>query len=368
MNRELRNLVEISQHFGKNPDFVIAGGGNTSFKNKDFLWIKASGTSLATINEEGFAKMDRNCLGKIAEQEYSENPLKREAEIISGLFNCVADKSGLRPSVETSLHNLLSFSYVVHTHPTLVNGLMCSVNSTAETQKIFGDDALLVKYTDPGYVLFKHVEKRIGEFVKQFGKEPQIIFLENHGVFVSANNTSEIMEIYEKIMNRIGEKITAKMPSSEIFRSEHTALKVVKTLDKNLHALYAESPLILEFTRDKDAFSQVSTAFSPDNIVYCKANYLFTKPDPRILMNEYLDFKKSMGYAPKVIGLEKCGIICIEENEKSLNTVYDVFLDLMKISFYTRSFGGPRFLTAEQIQFIDNWEVENYRRKVSGNT
>ena len=34
---------------------VIAGGGNTSFKTADRLWVKASGHALATIDEEGFA-------------------------------------------------------------------------------------------------------------------------------------------------------------------------------------------------------------------------------------------------------------------------------------------------------------------------
>ena len=43
----------------------------------------------------------------------------------------------------------------------------------------------------------------------------------------------------------------------------------------------------------------------------------------------------------------------------------DVFRDMMKVSFITRSFGGPRSMTRQQIDFIDNWEVENYRRKVS---
>jgi len=191
MENALRELVEISRFYGKNPEFVIAGGGNTSYKNESYLWIKASGTSLATITEQGFAKMDRLCLKRIAEKSYSMNPLKRESEIIKELFNCVADDSGLRPSVETSLHNLLNFSYVVHTHPTLVNGLMCAKNSSIETKAIFGEEAMLVEYTDPGYVLFKLIEKRIAEYFKKHGKEPQIIFLENHGVFVAANTIEE---------------------------------------------------------------------------------------------------------------------------------------------------------------------------------
>ena len=52
-------LVEYSNRYGKNPLFVLAGGGNTSYKTEDTLYVKGSGTSLATITEEGFVKMDR---------------------------------------------------------------------------------------------------------------------------------------------------------------------------------------------------------------------------------------------------------------------------------------------------------------------
>jgi rhamnose utilization protein RhaD (predicted bifunctional aldolase and dehydrogenase) len=365
MKNELSNLVEISRYYGNNPEYVIAGGGNTSYKNEHYLWIKASGTSLASITEGGFAKMDRSCLARIAQKSYNRDPLKREAEIIKELFKCVADNSGLRPSVETSLHNLLNFSFVVHTHPTLVNGLMCSKNSGKVTREIFSDDALLVEYTDPGYILFKLVEKRIAEFVKKCGKEPQIIFLENHGVFVSANTIVEVRNLYTKITERIKYKIASGFPSPELTKQDHSVLKELSSINKNHLARYFQSPLIEEFTRNKKSFAMAGTAFSPDNIVYCKAHYLFTRPEPDILKRDYLGFKNKYGYFPKVVALENSGIICLEENENSLNTVYEVFLDILKISFYTRNFGGPRFMTPEQIEFIDNWEVENYRREVA---
>lgn len=55
----LQQLIDISRHYGADSRFVIAGGGNTSFKNNEKIWVKASGSSLATITEEGFAVLDR---------------------------------------------------------------------------------------------------------------------------------------------------------------------------------------------------------------------------------------------------------------------------------------------------------------------
>ena len=72
-DKGLKELVDISGFYGSRPDYVIAGGGNTSYKNEDKLWIKASGTSLATIDEKGFVCMSRSRLGDIAEKKYSND-------------------------------------------------------------------------------------------------------------------------------------------------------------------------------------------------------------------------------------------------------------------------------------------------------
>ena len=113
----------------------------------------------------------------------------------------IISPENLRPSVETSLHNLIDYTYVIHTHPTLVNGLMCSMHVKEEVEIRFGTDALYVEYTDPGFILFKKVQKRIVEYREQFGKAPAIIFLQNHGVFVGANGVDDIRSIYDSINN-----------------------------------------------------------------------------------------------------------------------------------------------------------------------
>ncbi len=93
---------------------------------KKRIWIKASGIPLAGIEESGFVCLSREKLGEIEFNTYSEDSVLREEEVKSDMKNAIISPENLRPSVETSLHNLIDFAYVVHTHPTLVNGLMCS--------------------------------------------------------------------------------------------------------------------------------------------------------------------------------------------------------------------------------------------------
>ena len=67
---ELSTLVKMSNTYGSNPAYVLAGGGNTSVKDDTTLYVKGSGTQLATIKAEEFVKMDRARLNEIMKTEY----------------------------------------------------------------------------------------------------------------------------------------------------------------------------------------------------------------------------------------------------------------------------------------------------------
>ena len=71
-------LISLSRYYGSNPGYVIAGGGNTSYKEGDRMWIKDSGTSLADIDESGFVCLSRTKLNKVTSTGYSKDPFKRE--------------------------------------------------------------------------------------------------------------------------------------------------------------------------------------------------------------------------------------------------------------------------------------------------
>lgn len=133
--KEIEQLIEISRKYGRDSRYVIAGGGNTSYKNADKLWVKASGCALATITEDGFAVLDRKKLNVIPEKTYPADTAAREEEVKNDLAAACITKDR-RPSVETSMHNALSAAFIVHLHPTMVNGLMCGQNAEAETPPV----------------------------------------------------------------------------------------------------------------------------------------------------------------------------------------------------------------------------------------
>ena len=56
---DLKTIVQLSHEFGT-PQYVKGGGGNTSYKDKQTLWVKPSGTTLAGLKEETFVTLDRS--------------------------------------------------------------------------------------------------------------------------------------------------------------------------------------------------------------------------------------------------------------------------------------------------------------------
>jgi rhamnose utilization protein RhaD (predicted bifunctional aldolase and dehydrogenase) len=163
MKKEISDLVEISRYYGEKKDFTLGGGGNTSYKDKDFLYVKASGFPLATITEEGFAVLDRKQLAGIMTRDYSPDDQKREQQVLTDLMNSLVGTSRtLRPSVEASLHDLIEYAYVVHTHPYLINALLCSNDAEMHIGKLFNDKVLYVPYTEPGYILSTSIAENFG--------------------------------------------------------------------------------------------------------------------------------------------------------------------------------------------------------------
>ena len=376
--KEIQELIEISRFYGKNSDYVIAGGGNTSFKTADCLWVKASGVSLGEIDENGFAALDRAKLARIAVNEYSGNSDRREQEIKTDLFRASLEpEKMLRPSVETSMHDIIRYKFVVHTHPTLVNALLCSQNAESEAKKLFGDVMLYIPYTDPGYVLFKKVESELLNYRKTHDVDPHIILLENHGVFVSADTVADVKKFYDDVMTKIEAKIANKqhiepLPVDDKAAEILPAIRMLLLTGNTAKiALIRNNTLIAEFCKDEQSFNKVSAPFSPDIIVYCKARPIFVEKtdnaDEAIseFQNKLEQYRKTYGYDPKIVLLKDIGLVAVDDNYRSATIALDVFEDLMKISHYSNNFGGQHFMNDSEIAFIDNWEVENYRRAVS---
>ncbi len=376
MKQEIKDLIDVSRFYGRDKDYVIAGGGNTSYKDDEHLWVKASGAGLADITEDGFVVMDRKKLAVIPEQDFSDDPVLREQQVKEALYASRIDPgSNLRPSVETSLHDVIKYSYVVHLHPTLVNALMCSAGSRALCQELFAD-ALYIPYTDPGYTLFMKVYRETEHYRKNNGCDPSVIFLENHGVFVGADSVGAIKKTYEQINDVLSGRVREPVSTEPLgIDGDVTqwlpALRMLFSSEGLKTCSLRHNEVVARFYRDKAAFSKVSLPFTPDMIVYCGSGYLYVEHSETpadIIASVKKDlpaFVGKHGCLPKIVVIKNVGFLAVDDTWQAAQTCLDVYEDLMKVSYLAGSFGGHRFMTGEQIRFIENWEAEHYRRKQS---
>lgn len=362
----LDKLVDLSRLYGSDPDYVVAGGGNTSFKNADTLWVKSSGVSLAGIGPEGFAALDRKKLAGIWTSSRPGSPAAQEEAVLAALL--AARKKGeehKRPSVETLLHDLLPFAYVVHTHPSMVNGLTCSREGERAVRRLFGDDPLWLPISDPGFVLAAAVREKL-----EGRAPPEIVFLQNHGIFVSADNPGAVKALYKKIMETITANITRRPDfsgeCSGYRNSGETGAALTKAAETDGRprcAVFRRNNEIARLVRDRASFQPVSSAYTPDHIVYSGSDPLFIEDgdDPASAWKAHTE---KTGRPAKIAAVRGLGVFGLGPSSSLAELALELFTDTIKVAAYAESFGGPNFMTAEKIAFINNWEAEQYRQKL----
>ena len=362
---QLAALAAMSNKYGADARYVLAGGGNTSFKSEDTLWVKGSGTSLATIKAEDFVVLERALLDKMWVTEYPADEDAREAAVLSDMMYARVRGENRRPSVETLLHNLFPQSFVLHVHPALVNGLTCSQEGKAAMERLL-PDAVWVDACKPGYILALECKKVMDAYAAAKGKAVQVLFLENHGIFFAADSVEAIDALAQGVMDTLAAAVTRQPDLTPV----DADIKKVVAISPVLRALYGENaPATVKFTANKEIFryDPATKSLSPDHIVYCKAKQLILPADVDGdgIKAAFDAFVAENGYKPKIAFVKDLGMFSMGMTMKEAVTAQTVMLDAITVVGYAESFGGVSVMPDFLIDFIVNWEVESYRSKVS---
>ncbi|MCK5845388.1 MAG: class II aldolase, partial [Victivallales bacterium] len=356
----LKELTELSNMYGADAEFVLAGGGNTSYKTDDALFIKPSGISLATIKAEDFIKLDRSRISEVFSLPPQKNSVLREEVVKRVMAAAVAPEFSGRPSVEAPLHHAMDFTLVVHLHPAKVNGMTCGVDGAAACAELF-PDALWVDRCDPGYTLAVNVRNEIAKFAETNGKEPSVIFLENHGVFVGADTKQEIIEIYSEIMSVLDKHYASKGMGETTSSSDNDG-----TIDAEV--AFATAPLLRSLIASEGEERRTITtapyievaknALTPDHIVYA-GSFALELDSTANIADEITKFAELRGQLPKVVSLKGKAVFCVGDSVKNADTTLALARDAAYVAKLTEAFGGTNYLDDAHRSFIENWEVES---------
>ena len=295
----LEKITALSVKYGSDARFVLAGGGNTSFKDQQSLYVKPSGVSLKAIKPENFVRMDRAKLRKIFTDTLPADVNEREAAAKQILADAVY--AGGRPSVEAPLHELLPFAYVVHLHPAMVNGMTCSEKAAETCAKLF-PEALWISYVDPGYALSKKVSDEMAKYQAANGKAASLIFLQNHGVFAGADTPEGIDAIYENVMSTLEKAYAAAGVSTELVQQE-PCIEAVKQYAPKLRTLLGDGEgeaITAKFVVCAGNFEPTCGPLSPDHIVYSKSFPMVSEDPKKADVDAYV---AANGFKPLVVNV-----------------------------------------------------------------
>ncbi|HRR33669.1 MAG TPA: class II aldolase/adducin family protein [Kiritimatiellia bacterium] len=353
MTNLLDTITQLSHEFGSG-EYVKAGGGNTSCKTDDTLWVKPSGTTLASMTPQRFVAMDRAKLAHLYTAQTPADAAAREELVKNMMAAAVKPETPGRASVEAPLHDSLSARFVVHTHPAAVNGLTCAVGGRAAAERLF-PDALWVPYTDPGYTLCMAVRAAIRDYRAQHGREPALIFLENHGVFVAGDTAEAVRAAYARVMQALaGAYAAAGIDGIVPEGPEPEDAQVAAWRDVLSEALGPDAGAVVAAGR----FEVGDGPISPDHIVYAKSY-----PYEGVLTADNLRaFQRVRGYAPRVVVTDSA-VLGVGASEKVARLALELARDGACVKRLARAFGGLRYLSDRSREFIENWEVESYRAK-----
>ena len=314
---------------------VAAGGGNISLKvDGRRMIIKASGTDLSAVTDTlGHVTVDYQLIGEYI-KKVSGNSELDEKEYGENIKKSVVGKQSFRPSIETGFHALLGPA-IIHTHPVLVNAVVCCREGRRIIEKIFGRDVLWVSYAAPGLELSVEILKKIGEAQPDLEKTV-CLFLENHGLIVSGPDLAECVKTTYEVNNKIREYV--KNEGMKMYEHESAA---------SIQEKGGLSKLVAAFMEDENNMRLLEGFIFPDAIVYCGCGFTANQKD-----------------ASK-ISLSPAGLIALPDKiassrEKTIETVVTIIHTLM----LAKQAGEPKFLEEKEVDIVRNMTGEKYRQKI----
>lgn len=137
-----------SRLIGSNSELVLHGGGNTSFKTADTLYVKGTGSDLGAVREQDFTALDLAQLRGLL-----EDPALDDEAVMARIDACKLDAAAPKPSIETLLHAVIPQPWVEHAHADAVLAVANVESCEATCAEVFGDLAPVVPYRHSGAAL-----------------------------------------------------------------------------------------------------------------------------------------------------------------------------------------------------------------------
>jgi len=215
---ELELLAYRSNLLGADRSVANWGGGNTSCKSTevDFrgrptrvLWVKGSGSDLATIRADQFTGLRLDDVEPLFERASMS-----DEDLVAYYEHATLKPRQPRASIETPLHSMLPFAHIDHTHPDAIIAL-CAIPSGPDlARQLWGERALWVPYQRPGFSLGKQLAMAVRE-------RPQLtcVLLAKHGLVTWGESAEECYHATLETIGRAAQALAEGADQRRVFAS-----------------------------------------------------------------------------------------------------------------------------------------------------
>ncbi|MGA2007060.1 MAG: bifunctional aldolase/short-chain dehydrogenase [Solirubrobacteraceae bacterium] len=398
---ELAALVYRSNLLAADRSVVNFGGGNTSVKVRlpdhtgrevNVMWVKGSGSDLASIDAAGFTGLRLDEILALREREEMS-----DEQMVAYLARCQLDPSMPRPSIETLLHAFAPAPHVDHTHPDAIGAIVGAVDGERLAEECFGSDAVWIPYIRPGFALSKLVADAVAAH-----PAAKLVLLAKHGLVTWGATAAESYAATLDAINRAAAFVSARSPDAPFGGPSRAPIEHERRLDllaavlPGLRgALALDGPRILqvdlsepvaEFVagRDSRELSQVGAA-CPDHLVHTKRSPVWVPFDPdhddaatlreraiaevrAFQERERAHFERyrSEGDAlldpsARIVAIEGVGLVSVGRTLKAARLARDLYHRAIAVMRGASALGGFVSLSDEESFAIEYWPLELYK-------
>ncbi len=398
---ELDGLVYRSNLLGRDRSIANIYGCNTSVKltepdhlgrPTEVLWVKASGSDLATVTEKGFAGLKLAEIAPLLERESMS-----DEDMIDYLSKSTFAIGRPRQSIETLLHSFFPATHVDHTHPDAIISLSCAPDGRKLCESIWGERMVWVDYIRPGFTL----SKWIGEGVRANPKA-ELVVMAKHGLLTWADTSKQSYDKTINVLQQAEEFIESHKNGRKVFpgtdipgaAAEEQRDILAKILPPLRHLLSSHNPAILQYdnsipvmdfvgTADAARLSQLGAA-CPDHLVHTKRQPLFVDWKPAegaeslvsklksgveayvANYQQYFEAHSQPGDKifdpnPRVVLIPGIGMITAGADAQLAEVSRQLYHRAIRVIEGSQALGGFESLNAPEVFAIEYWPLEIYK-------
>jgi len=394
---DLDLLVYLSHLVGTDPGLAQAGGGNTSYKvrERDFagreveiLWVKSSGSDLRDIDRKGFTALRLEEVRLLRHK-----PEMTDEEMMAFMSACMIDVRHPPPSIESLLHVIPPWKWIVHTHDIAVPALTDTPKKDAFVREALGDDVAYVGYTRSGFPLAKAIMAMNGlDKVKG-------LVVGKHGLVTWGETAKECYGNLHRLISKAEEYLKAKRASKDpLAKRRHPAAEpaardpAVRTLLPVLRGMLSQQrKVILHLDDSYEALRYVDSEMAkqihrrgmatPEHILRCGRQPMYvdaalsalsTTEATAVLLQAITTFENDyrasfakhgkgtemLGPGPRVVLLPGIGVVAAARDKRTATIAAECYREVIRVMEIVESYDQFRFLEEASAFEFEYWPLE----------